>query len=493
MLKFIIYLISFLLFSLFKSNIAYSQSHTNGIRISNNTELSQKKMDDFYNNLNLYINKIKPTQQLESRSNFKMRLDSSYIWKRINSFFLLDEKIEFVYKEDNLKEIDLFYSIDETRSYWEPKAFAILYFNSAGLLTKQTYDFWTGDFNSINDHLPLLKREFTYDENNNLILYEYQGRADILNGIVSTEIIREYDQSGNLIKNIWNRWNSIEEKLTIYKEFDYSYNSDNLLEEEIRYQNHTEGGWEKTDSIIYQYDDFQNLILRSAFTQIFQLSLDPWTRDSFIYNTKNQVIKEIKQSRFNIPLDDWRDISNTEHFYDNFGNLVSSATFDSTQVALGSNLTNEYFYTHNNNILSEDVLLPRQNVWDINSSILERSKVNPILVYEEFVGGGIDPQVLFSKAEYFYSDLETSTTGIELDNALTLTLSPNPSSDFISIDIDNNNNIMDVSIIDTQGRLIVQTRVLPNQELDISHLGQGIYFCKVGVDDEFVIERFVKM
>jgi|GEM_PF-2573141 len=420
-------------------------------------------------------------------------LDSIYTWREVSGGLTLTGKTEVVFDEDNLREISFYYSLDNEGEKLIPTNFGVLYFNNKGLLIKQTYNSWDGDYSNLNDDLPSLQREFTYDKNQNLILFESKSSQAILSNRIDNQVIYTYDNSNNLTKYTWNLWNINVDSLFVFKEYDYSYDKNNNLTEEIRWRQHSTRGWEKTDSIILDYSESGLLRSKSSYIIIAAQTLGLFEKEIFTYSENDQLLSKVDNIGYKVDKDAFSNIYISEYEYDNFNNLALEIRYDSIPEYNDREFLSRKTYTHNYDIFSADVQLPRRNDGMFNYFLLDNSVFHPLVKYENVAGGGGYPSSLVDRVEYFYSDLETSTTDIDLDNELTLTLSPNPSADFISIDIDNNNNIMDVSIIDTQGQLIVKSKVLTNQELDISHLGQGIYFCKVCVGDDFVIERFVKM
>jgi len=404
---------------------AICQSQPNGIPISDKYELSQRNLDDFFNNPHVLNRNSKLVQELESRGNFNMRLDSSYIWKLDGYDFFLNEKIEHIFDEDNLREIELFYVVDKVSNSWIPKAYSILNFNKKGFLVKQIYNnSWNGDYNNLNDDFPNLLREFTYDENDNLVLYEDKTQQDIINGRVLNQMIRTYDSSNNLIQNTWNRWNNDLDSLTIVREFNYSYDNNNNLVEEIRWSQHSTRGWEKTDSIVMEYSETDMLISKARYIIIAAQTLELFEKEIFTYSNDDQLFSKVDNIGYKADKDAFSNIYISEFEYDNYNNLVQEIRYDSIVEYNDREFLTRKTYTHNNGIYSTDVQMPKRNVWMFNYFLLENSIVQPMIKYENVAGGGGYPSILADRVEYFYSDLETSTTGIELDNAFALKIHP---------------------------------------------------------------------
>ena len=66
---------------------------------------------------------------------------------------------------------------------------------------------------------------------------------------------------------------------------------------------------------------------------------------------------------------------------------------------------------------------------------------------------------------------------------------PNPSKDFVMVEIQGKGK---VTVLDENGKLVLQTEVFNSKELDISHLPNGLYFSKVELNNQSQTRIFVK-
>lgn len=87
----------------------------------------------------------------------------------------------------------------------------------------------------------------------------------------------------------------------------------------------------------------------------------------------------------------------------------------------------------------------------------------------------------------FFSETTLSIKENELEKAITIY--PNPSKEFVTIDVNSNTiEISNVSILDFQGRIIIEKRANFNK-INISKLAKGIYFLKLKTDNNLSITK----
>ncbi len=77
--------------------------------------------------------------------------------------------------------------------------------------------------------------------------------------------------------------------------------------------------------------------------------------------------------------------------------------------------------------------------------------------------------------------LAFTSTGIDENNQNSkILLYPNPANDNIFIEVSGNEKENPVEILDLSGRLIFSLKIYNKQNIDISSLKNGIYFCRIG-------------
>jgi len=90
----------------------------------------------------------------------------------------------------------------------------------------------------------------------------------------------------------------------------------------------------------------------------------------------------------------------------------------------------------------------------------------------------------------------TPSLNTEIENvneeALQTTIFPNPANDFVSIDFGNLYSAKEITLIDVQGRIIVQKQTSDNNlNLNISEFQKGVYFIKISTTDNILIKKFI--
>jgi hypothetical protein len=65
------------------------------------------------------------------------------------------------------------------------------------------------------------------------------------------------------------------------------------------------------------------------------------------------------------------------------------------------------------------------------------------------------------------------------ESSETISIFPNPSSEYIQI---NAEKIIDVELFDMSGKRLLSKTVMPNEQIDVSPLNNGIYFITIRLD-----------
>ncbi|NBU47917.1 MAG: T9SS C-terminal target domain-containing protein, partial [Flavobacteriales bacterium] len=73
-----------------------------------------------------------------------------------------------------------------------------------------------------------------------------------------------------------------------------------------------------------------------------------------------------------------------------------------------------------------------------------------------------------------------NTTSIDYpESSENISIFPNPLSHFIQF---NAKRIIDVALFDMSGKLLLSKMVMPNEQVDVSSLNNGIYFITINMD-----------
>jgi len=67
-----------------------------------------------------------------------------------------------------------------------------------------------------------------------------------------------------------------------------------------------------------------------------------------------------------------------------------------------------------------------------------------------------------------------------------ISIFPNPSSQFIQF---NAKKTIDVALFDMSGKLLLAKMVMPNEQIDVSSLNNGIYFITINIDHKMYHQK----
>ena len=74
-----------------------------------------------------------------------------------------------------------------------------------------------------------------------------------------------------------------------------------------------------------------------------------------------------------------------------------------------------------------------------------------------------------------------------------ISLTPNPTSDRLNIIGLNTEEISTIQIYDIKSSLLTNKVLISNNQIDVSKLESGTYFCKIGINNSFIMKKFVKL
>ncbi len=96
---------------------------------------------------------------------------------------------------------------------------------------------------------------------------------------------------------------------------------------------------------------------------------------------------------------------------------------------------------------------------------------------------------LMIRPVFMGADISPETKSYNTEN---VQISPNPAENFIKFANINIKQGAKLTIINTQGQIVMQNVVYPENEIDISQLTQGLYFVKVTDGDKILNSKFIK-
>jgi len=298
-----------------------------------------------------------------------------------------------------------------------------------------------------NSWIFLLKGEYTYDANNNLITEIVSNwDTNTTNWIYNSKYEYTYDTNNNLTTIIRSYWNTT---IWIYNyKYEYTYDTNNNKTSEI------DSDWDaSTNSWIYNY------------------------KYEYTYDASNNLTSEI-HSNWDTSINSWINYYKYEYTYDSNNNKTSEiySNWDTSTNSWIYNSKDEY--TYDLAVSIDNVLVP----WTESNY--------PILSVSHYNYDGID-FVLYEKDIYYYSDI----TGInEVIDNYNVSIYPNPANDNLIINTTINENL-NIEIYTIKGQSVMSTEYSNNaseMRVDISQLPAGMYFIRIANDQNNITKKFVK-
>ena len=380
--------------------------------------------------------------------------------------------------------------------------------------------------------IPYSKKEYTYDNQHNLLKLEIFDYNQDHEWVLHYESETTYDVKNNLTEH--KSWGSWEDKLTVNDRFEFVYNEDNLLIESFAYSwNETNNLWlnkRKTENIYnenmdfsettsyawdtnnewiwrnktnytydndylilklytysylppygydYSYNDENLLSTLISFSVEEDININNF-RSDFFYDNLSNLINQTNYN-WNETNNDWKAKTRKEYFFDDLNNLTKIINYDTynntNELAYGS----KQEYTYDNTYTYEDLLLPiipenSAGIWFFSSSNKPEVYYNHLKTQRSYYSWNDetaewrDP----SKTFYYYSDhFVDNIDVIPFDKVNTY---PNPTNDLINFEISNNFKNATAILYNIQGQKVLEQGLDAGNQISIKHLDAGLYF-----------------
>jgi len=315
-----------------------------------------------------------------------------------------------------------------------------------------------------------LRREYSYNENGDLLFYEYN-RWDSNEWETLRRTVNVYDNINNLIEStVYKKYsNENEYDWTIIERNEYNYDANNFIIEKIEYKdwNNISENWDTILKYTYLNNPIGNPT--EAVVLLWNQSLQDWRNDSLIITTYNsnsdilEIVKSIWQSN------QWMNSKRYTYSYNSNFLKTEELTQDweSNYWMNFERITKEYNEYNNLTLYKLDYWY---NGW--------YSEIEDIYEYDEYqnlihyVGYYTYD---FTEMYFYYSeyDIELSINENELQNKIIIY--PNPATEIINIK--GNKEDVNVVIYDLSGKELMN--VITKSKVDISLLQKGIYIIKI--------------
>ncbi len=376
------------------------------------------------------------------------------------------------------------------------------FYNELGLSTLDHYTL-TGYPNNGS------KLEKVYNEEN-LVIERIESLLLYGEWVVQRKFVFAYDAGNNLQEKSIHTWYPEYQSFLNFRKENYYYNEAGGLTDRITSLKFLE--WIKTEKVQYILDDENTILARIHFLwSDFQNIWIPKIQDAYTYNSAGAEI-EMVQSIWNET--DFIPSVKTEKAYNSEGNLISVEYFSydmgnywkqdvlSTfeyddfgneiehMIYYWNSVSEEYiskFKTQNafdHNYLSNTVMAPVPPDW--NDLLKENSYNNIILSSTEYFMQ-MDEWNTHGPITYYYSAPDTNSPN---DPSVDLNVYPNPFRE--TIRFSGSSELMQFTLFDIQGRMVLQEQVVGENEINMGNLPLGLYVYQLDGTDRRQVGKLVR-
>ena len=386
--------------------------------------------------------------------------------------------IKFEYRLTDTLDALFLFTWDNGNNYWTPSNMSLWHYNKNGLLFKQSYNPWNGDFTNLDESNATLIRTYTYNPDNLLSDYKDQTYNDIQNNKYSNHHTYHYDSTNVLDSINMYFWKNDRDTSMLVDKFIYK-NSQGLLIESKHYKFDEFGNIERGDSVIYSYNHDGNIELESIYLwneghgfSIPELKMYQYNPDRTVNNIIVQTLNE-EEEFVTVLLE--------EYDYYPYGSIesITNKRRNSTGILFIEEMTS---YDHDESIMKSQIKLPRYR-----EAIIPDYHIQSHMLLTETVYKG-NSLSLDQWYNYYYSDIRTSVTNDNLVYNNDVILYPNPTSSTIDFEIEGNYSELEFVIFNINGQVVLNGNY-DNSSINISALPQGIYSCFLKIDGKVTTKK----
>ena len=401
-------------------------------------------------------------EKFEHDSNGNVTMNTSYSWDDQNDVWTGTIKQRFEFDANGNQVLHYSYMYMQLTNEWVAGARNVAAFDADGNQTMSASYLFTG-----TEWMGFFKSEYAFDSRGNVELvvtfmwdfansdWEEESRHEFRNEytddtdgrviefyvylrIDEDEYIRvartyfEYDTDGNLIEKtsyIWRQWGGGawigEEKFR--REYDSAGNR--ILEISYMYDLWGGAGWEESEKIETTFNN------EGRITIFYILNGSQWEETSRVT-------------------------------YDSNGNTLTRSSINEWDgVEFGSKVRFEYDLT----ISLTSVLFPPSLAGELEATMYNKPTI--MIRYIRRDGAWLEADYI----NFYYTKLDPTGTP-ERPSAVSISVFPNPVSESFVISGIEENTV--VTIVDLNGRTVLQQIVSPNQSISVGHLPQGMFLVR---------------
>lgn len=420
--------------------------------------------------------------------------------------------LKYEYTYDNSGKLLLFIQYDwrENLKQWIGYNKYEFAFNEDGHETLNNYSKWNNDK---KEWVSNKKTETTYDLNGNKILslgYMLEGSTNQLylenryektfniKGLCSQQINYfypdnsaiayvhkkdfTYDTRDSLTLSMLYILDNFSNTWRLDGKAEYTYNAEGYIDFIHSYQWDEETNlWMFAYKSEYQWDQYGHRILDDSYAYFYQFNRwEGIDKNQYAYDEKGNKLLYYDY-HWDQSSNQWLEVAKYNYDYDENGNLIGDLwhiQMDLTTHQYGSVYKSGFSY--DSSLKIAEILMPPPSYFARPEN--RESIVNKPIDYIYHVLNE-DIWQAYEKGTYYYSLTELPNLSTQLKDQ-SIKVYPNPASTFIRVEIPNDQNPFVVDLFDLKGKLVLSQKHLPNDQIAVSQLKQGMYFYKISGSGE---------
>jgi len=361
-----------------------------------------------------------------------------------------------------------FHEFDEG---WRNDEKQVFFWNENGQEIMNTTSGWMYEEQQWYDYF---KTEISYDALGRLSEMLTQQR-DGGDWFFISKTVFAYDTKSNITATM-SVWNLESNTWLDYVKYEYVFGTDGKLEEISIYGNFdTPPVWQNAEKYEYTYNedgDLQNELLLW-----WDEETNEWVNHEkyeYTYDGIGIISMELWSS-WNLVDLVWNTSSKVTFSHDDYNN-ISGYTEYWWEASINDWLVEEKCdYSYNNSFAFDQLLLPAsQSMYFYTFDfIIFRHMLLSEVVYESDDENWLED----TRTNYYYS--ESNTSGVSENKLVKPEIYPNPASNYFIIDLGNSLEPASIELYDIQGKLVLSTKVISNDEVSVAELEKGVYIYKL--------------
>jgi len=385
-------------------------------------------------------------------------------------------------------------------------------YNTQGKLLTETDWSWDNETNMLND---AYKRERSYDVYGNL-LEEIHLRKDTITQSWNPQWKLEfsYNGEGNKKLVIGYSYDSESEQWTLYDKNDFEYNETQAIVKTTRYLR-SNNDWHQFSLTEYTYSS-GGLLMEKQFFH-WDMDNNAWKNNwkASYYYSENDLAYQIINSYWNPDISEWENNSKQDITYNDDGNIIeilhsnmqkNSGSWinewkETTEYDEFGNTISQSEYEWDSFIenwtgnwrseISYDISIDWSNiVWpyeEEDNIILQHKPIN-VVTYNWDFNTNDWKEDGYSNLYYSEDDFDY----IDENNKIEVQVYPNPVDEYFSLSYPDDYQMARISIIDLQGKILLQKEIHHAENINIGSISQGIYLYQLEIEGKIITGKLIK-